>query len=224
MCASNARLPGIWIGDGTTLMNFRTLLRLANLLTLLRLFLVPPLMLCFRANLMLPALLVFGFAAATDHLDGKIARRQGVTGFGKFMDPLADKLLVAAALICLTRFQDVEGGLVPAWMVVTIIGRELIVTGLRVVFVTADGQIVSANRWGKYKTLSQLSVISISLALLAFWGDSAWVVQARGPIYFMMYLPLVLTVVSGLEFLIRNRSALYRLMQTTDDDDSGVDV
>ena len=103
------------------------------------------------------------------------------------MDPLADKLLVAAALICLTRFQGfegglvVEGGLVPAWMVVTIIGRELIVTGLRVVFVTADGQIVSANRWGKYKTLSQLSVISISLALLAFWDDSEWVVSGEGP-------------------------------------------
>ncbi len=208
------------IGDSTTLMNFRTLLRLANLLTLLRLLLVPPLMLCFRANLMLPALLIFGFAAATDHFDGRVARKQGVTGFGKFMDPLADKLLVAAALICLTRF---EGGLVPAWMVVTIIGRELIVTGLRVVFVTVDGEVVSANRWGKYKTLSQLIVISISLALLAFWGDSESVVQARGPIYFMMYLPLVLTVVSGLEFLVRNRKSLYKLMQTTDGNDSGVD-
>ncbi len=228
MCAPGTRAyrrehPLPLSATAQTLMNFRTLLRLANLLTLLRLFLVPPLMLCFRADLMLPALLIFGFAAATDHFDGKIARRQGVTGFGTFMDPLADKLLVAATLICLTRFEGVEGGMIPAWMVVTIIGREFIVTGLRVVFVTRYGEVVSANRWGKYKTLSQLIVISISLALLAFWEDGPRIVHPRGPIYFMMYLPLVLTVVSGLEFLLRNRKFLTDLMLTTDGDDAGVD-
>ncbi len=206
------------------MVNFRTLLRLANLLTLLRLLLVPPLMLCFRANQMLPALIVFSFAAVTDHLDGKIARKQGVTDFGKFMDPLADKLLVAAALICLTRFKDVEGGLVPAWMVVTIIGREFVVTGLRVIFVTKYGQVVSANKFGKYKMLSQLIVILISLALLTFWDDSTFIVQARGPIYFMMYIPLVFTVVSGLEFIVRNRKFLYDLMQSTNGYDPGADV
>ncbi len=206
------------------MMNFRTLLQFANLLTLLRLFLVPPLMLCFRANQILPALIIFAFAAATDHLDGRIARKQGVTEFGKFMDPLADKLLIAAALICLTRFKDVEGGLLPAWMVVTIIGREFVVTGLRVIFVTKYRQVVPADKFGKYKMLSQLVVILISLALLAFMSDSARVTHPRGPIYFMMYIPLVLTVASGLEFIVGNRKFLYDLMQSTDTYDSGTDV
>lgn len=198
-------------------MNFGTLLRLANLLTILRLFLIPPFIYCFQADMMGAALAIFAVAALTDHLDGKIARKQGVTGFGKFMDPLADKLLIGAALICLALFKHVDSGLIPVWMIFVIIGREVLVTFLRIVFMAKYGQVVSANQWGKYKMTSQLIVIIIGLTLLAFqdYLNASLIVQSRGPIYFMMYIPLVLTVGSGLEFLVNNRKPLFALFQAT---------
>ena len=198
-------------------MSFGTLLRLANLLTLLRLFLIPPFIFCFRADMMWAALTIFAVAALTDNLDGRIARRQGVTGFGKFMDPLADKLLIGAALICLAFFTPVDGGLIPVWMVFIIIGREVFVTLLRVVFIAKFGRVVSASQWGKYKTTSQLVVVIASLVLLAFQNalNAALIVGKRGPIYFMMYLPLVLTVGSGVEFLVNNRKSLFALVHST---------
>ena len=167
--------------------------------------------------MMVSALTIFAIAALTDHFDGKIARIQGVTGFGKFMDPLADKLLIGAALICLTFFQGIGGGLIPMWMVVVIIGREVFVTLLRIVFIAKDGRVVSANQWGKYKMTSQLIVIVIGLVLLAIQNEqtATFVLKARGPIYFMMYLPLVLTVGSGVEFLLNNRKALSALIFST---------
>ncbi len=163
---------------------------------------------------MVPALAIFALAALTDNLDGRIARRQGVTGFGKFMDPLADKLLIGAALICLALFKHVDGGLIPIWMILIIIGREVLVTFLRVIFITKYGQVVSASQWGKYKMTSQLVVVIIGLVLLAFQNEqtSAFIEQRRGPIYFLMYLPLVLTVGSGVEFLVHNRKALSALI------------
>ena len=195
-------------------MDFGTLFRLANLLTLFRLFLIPPFIFCFQADMMVPALAIFALAALTDNLDGRIARRQGVTGFGKFMDPLADKLLIGAALICLALFKHVDGGLIPIWMILIIIGREVLITCLRVIFITKYGQVVSASQWGKYKMTSQLVVVIIGLVLLAFQNEqtSAFIEQRRGPIYFLMYLPLVLTVGSGVEFLVHNRKALSALI------------
>lgn len=163
------------------------------------------------------ALAIFAVAALTDHFDGKIARKQGVTGFGKFMDPLADKLLTGAALICLALFKHVDNGLIPVWMVSVIMGREVLVTCLRVVFIAKYGEVVSANQWGKYKMTSQLVVIVMGLTLLAFQDNlnAILIVQSRGPIYFMMYVPLVLTVGSGLEFLINNRKSLFALVHAT---------
>ena len=198
-------------------MDFGTLFRLANLLTLLRLFLIPPFIFCFQADMMVPALAIFILAALTDHFDGRIARIQGVTGFGKFMDPLADKLLIGAALICLALFKHVDSGLIPVWMVVVIIGRELLVTLLRIIFIAKYGEVVSASQWGKYKMTSQLIVIAIGVLLLAFQSEQAaeFIRQARGPIYFMMYLPLALTVGSGVEFLVNNRKALSALILST---------
>ncbi|MDD9972663.1 MAG: CDP-alcohol phosphatidyltransferase family protein [Candidatus Poribacteria bacterium] len=199
------------------IMGFGTLFRLANLLTLLRLFLIPPFIFCFQANMMRSALTIFAVAALTDNLDGKIARRQGVTGFGKFMDPLADKLLIGASLFCLALFKRVDGGLIPLWMVLVIIGREVLVTLLRVVFIAKYGQVVSASQWGKYKMTSQLIVVIIALVLLAFqdYLNATLIVQSRGPIYFMMYVPLVLTVGSGIEFLVNNRKSLFALVHLT---------
>jgi CDP-diacylglycerol--glycerol-3-phosphate 3-phosphatidyltransferase len=163
------------------------------------------------------ALIIFAVAALTDHFDGKIARKQGVTSFGKFMDPLADKLLIGAALICLALFKHVDSGLIPVWMVFVIIGREVLVTLLRIVFIAKYGQVVSANRWGKYKMTSQLIVMVIGLILLAFQDNlnATLIVQSRGPIYFMMYIPLVLTVGSGVEFLVNNRKPLFALVHST---------
>lgn len=198
-------------------MDFGTLFRLANLLTILRLFLIPPFIFCFQADMMVSALAIFAVAAVTDNIDGRIARRQGVTGFGTFMDPLADKLLIGAALICLTLFKHVDGGLIPIWMILIIIGREVIVTLLRIIFIAKYGQVVSASQWGKYKMTSQLVVIIAGLVLLAFQNEqvTAFIERRYGPIYFMMYLPLVLTVGSGVEFLVNNRKALSALILST---------
>ncbi len=198
-------------------MAFSHLLRLANLLTILRFFLIPPFIYCFQADMMGVALLIFAIAAVTDHFDGKIARIQGVTGFGKFMDPLADKLLIGAALLCLVFFTDVAGGLIPMWMVVIIMGREVLVTLLRIVFISKYGQVVSASAWGKYKMTSQLIVIIIGLVLLTFRDalNAPLILQSRGPIYFMMYIPLVLTVGSGVEFLVQNRKYLSALIHAS---------
>ena len=163
------------------------------------------------------ALAIFAVAALTDNLDGKIARKQGVTGFGKFMDPLADKLLTGAALICLALFKHVDNGLIPVWMVFVIMGREVLVTLLRIVFAAKYGQVISANQWGKYKMTSQLIAILIGLILLTFqdYLNATLIVQSRGPIYFMMYVPLILTVGSGLEFLVNNRKPLFGLVHST---------
>ncbi|MDE0482524.1 MAG: CDP-alcohol phosphatidyltransferase family protein [Candidatus Poribacteria bacterium] len=192
-------------------MNFHPFLRLANLLTFSRLLLTLPFFFFFRAKLMLPAAIIFGLAALTDYLDGIIARKQGVTSFGSFMDSIVDKILVGTALISFYLFQsehlDDGVSLIPIWMVLVILGREVIVTALRILCVAKHGEVISANRWGKYKTTSQVIVITISLVLLVFFENSQYVVQPHGPIYFMMYLPLVLTVASGLEFVYGNRKA-----------------
>lgn len=183
-------------------------LRLANLLTFSRLLLTVPFFIFFRAKMMFPSAICFGLAALTDLLDGKIARKQGITEFGSFMDSIVDKFLVAAALISFYLFQHEHlangARLIPIWMVLVILGRETLVTTLRIIVVAKDGDVISANKWGKYKTLSQFSIITISLLLLIFL-DPDFVVQPYGPIYFMMYLPVILTVTSGIEFLYGNR-------------------
>jgi CDP-diacylglycerol--glycerol-3-phosphate 3-phosphatidyltransferase len=192
-------------------MNFRTLFRLANLLTFSRLLLTLPFFLFFRAKLMVPAAIIFGLAALTDYFDGRIARKQGITSFGSFMDSIVDKILVGTGLISFYLFQhehlDSGVGLIPIWIVLVILGREVIVTALRILCVAKNGEVISANRWGKYKTTTQVIVIFISLVLLIFQGNSEYVIQRHGPIYLMMYLPLVLTVASGLEFVYGNRKA-----------------
>ena len=170
--------------------------------------------------MMVPALIIFLLAALTDNIDGRVARKQGVTGFGTFMDPLADKLLVGAALICLALFKHVDGGLIPMWMVVIILGREVLVTILRIVFIAKYGQVVSASQWGKYKMTSQLIVVGLGLGLLAFQNtlNPTLIVRNYGPIFFMMFVPLILTVASGVEFLINNRKFLFALIHLTNYD------
>ncbi|HID55702.1 TPA: CDP-diacylglycerol--glycerol-3-phosphate 3-phosphatidyltransferase [Candidatus Poribacteria bacterium] len=194
-------------------------MKFANYLTIARMFMVPIFMYLFSIQQVFAALIVFAFASLTDFFDGIVARWEGPTGFGGFMDPLADKLLVCAALISFTRAGE---GLIAGWMVMVIIGREFIITGLRVVLAASNGRVVEATKWGKAKTVSQMTVISLGLLLLTLhdnrsslgmdWSFMSRIRDRHGPIYFMMYLPLVLTVVSGLEFIYNNRRPLWNLL------------
>ncbi len=134
------------------------------------------------------ALLIFVAASLTDYLDGHLARKYHlVTDFGKFMDPLADKLLVCSALICL-----VELGRIPAWMVIVISGFRLIAAD--------NGVVIAASYWGKFKTVSQMFLIIVMIMDLG--GGFAAVEQV------LLWLSLALTVISLIDYLYKNRTIL----------------
>lgn len=139
---------------------------------------------------------VFVIASLTDALDGYIARKYNlVTNFGKFMDPLADKLLVCSALICFVELERM-----PAWIVIIIISREFIISGFRLVASDA-GIVIAASYWGKFKTTAQmiLSVLLIVHLEYPWFGILEQV---------FMYLALILTVVSLVDYLYKNRKVL----------------
>ncbi len=140
------------------------------------------------------ALAIFIVASLTDLLDGHIARKYNlVTNFGKFMDPLADKLLVCAAMICL-----VETGKLPAWIVIVIISREFIISGFRLV-ASDNGRVIAASYWGKFKTTFQMLMICLMIAdipAIALLTDV------------VMWVALVLTVVSLADYLQKNKDVL----------------
>ena len=147
-------------------------------------------------SLRIAALVLFCAASFTDYLDGHIARKYNlVTNFGKFMDPLADKLLVCSALICMVQL-----GQLPAWIVIIIIAREFIISGFRLV-ASDQGVVIAASMWGKSKTVSQM--ITIILLILNF---------TEGPLYqltrIMIVVMTVLTVVSLADYLAKNRNVL----------------
>lgn len=158
------------------------------------------------------ALLVFSLAAITDFLDGYLARKNNlVTNFGKLMDPLADKVLMCAGFVLLTRLE-----LIPAWMVVVILAREFMVTGLRLL-ASAEGVVLAAENLGKYKTTIQIVTIIYFLLYLA--SEEAWFRFLHpmfdafyfGPEYFGMVLnwgSLVLTLWSGVSYVSKNRELL----------------
>ncbi len=166
---------------------------LPNLLTLTRILAIPVVMLLLSfpspwASFL--GALCFSVAGATDILDGFLARRQrSVTPFGKFMDPLADKLLVSAALIMLIPL-----GRVPAWMVVIIIGRELMVTGLRGL-AAVEGIILAPDRWGKAKTILQMVAIT---ALILHYPYQAFDFHRLGMA--LLWVALIVTVTSGVGY------------------------
>lgn len=146
--------------------------------------------------------LIFTIASATDWLDGYIARKNNlVTNMGKFLDPLADKLLVSAAFIIL-----VELGSAPSWIVIAIISREFAVTGLRLIL-AGGGEVVAANQLGKIKTVTQIIAI-ISLLLNNIYFESFGV--PFGTI--MLYIALVFTVWSGVDYFYKNRKVLLDSM------------
>ncbi len=130
----------------------------------------------------------------TDLLDGHIARKHNlVTNFGKFMDPLADKLLVCSAMICL-----VEMGRIPAWIVIVIISREFIISGFRLI-ASDNGRVIAASYWGKFKTTFQMVMICLMIANIEALSVLTTIV---------MWVALVLTVVSLVDYLMKNKDVL----------------
>jgi len=182
------------------------ILNLPNILTMARIAAIPLLV----ALLMSPsqpagfwATVVFSLASVTDWLDGYLARRMGiVTIFGKFLDPIADKLIVMAALIMILPF-----GRVPAWMVLVILGREIIITGLRGI-ASSEGIVIQASDLGKFKTIFQLVAI---IGLLLHY-DYNWLfgiehhlvhVNMHNVGMFFLWIATLLTVWSGVDYLAR---------------------
>lgn len=140
------------------------------------------------------ALGIFIIASLTDLIDGKIARKYNlVTNFGKFMDPLADKLLVCAALIALT-----EMGRIPSWVVIVIISREFIISGFRLI-ASDNGVVIAASYWGKFKTTFQMIMVCLMIANI----EALSVLTA-----IIMWIALVLTVVSLVDYLWKNKEVM----------------
>ena len=173
-------------------------MNLPNKLTLLRICLIPVfviLMLSQVRNFFLISCIIFIIASITDFLDGKIARKYNlVTDFGKFMDPLADKLLVLSALICM-----IEYDLVASWMVIIIVARELTVSILRAI-AADNGKVIAASGGGKIKTTSQM--IAIILLLIGANYSNSQIVFVRT---IAMYIATIFTLYSGIDYLYKNR-------------------
>jgi len=177
---------------------------LPNLLTVLRIMLVPALVVALLGNTAggdVLAAVVFALASLTDFIDGYLARaRDSVTTFGKLMDPLADKLLIVAALISLVSLHRLA-----AWVAMVIITRELAVTVLRL-GATQAGVVIAASMFGKVKTCLQIAAI---LAVIAVHGHAVWVDA-------LLYVTVVVTVLSGLDYFF----GLRRRMQQTQAQDA----
>lgn len=175
-------------------------MNLPNKLTMFRVILIPFFVFFMLAPNMTGynnyiAVAIFIVASLTDMLDGKIARKYNlVTNFGKFMDPLADKLLVCSAMICL-----IQTGQLAAWIVVIIIAREFIISGFRLV--AADNDIViAASYWGKFKTVSQMFMLILLIADLG--GAFNMIAQV------LIWVSLVLTIVSLIDYIAKNVQVL----------------
>lgn len=175
-------------------------MNLPNKLTILRVIMIPFFVLALLYNggqnqtLRYVAAAIFIIASLTDMLDGKIARKYNlVTNFGKFMDPLADKLLVCSALICLVELKEL-----PAWMVIVIISREFIISGFRLV-ASDNGVVIAASYWGKFKTTFQM----IAVVLLILGIPSLSMVTTA-----VVWIALVLTVISLVDYIAKNVNVL----------------
>lgn len=199
-------------------------MNLPNQLTIARICMVPFFLIVLLAQDYISmhylwALILFAAASYTDHLDGKIARKNNlITDFGKFMDPLADKILVLSALVCFVQF-----GLADSWVVIIILAREFMVTGIRLI-AAERGQVIAANKWGKAKTVSQIVAISSVLtfqfilelvqqgslsAFTIFGADGAFILTWLGS--FLVLISAVFAVISGMVYLMQN----IQLLDTT---------
>lgn len=176
-------------------------MNIANKITVSRIVMVPVFMFFLLSRLPfapMAALIVFITASATDWLDGYLARKYNlVSKFGQFMDPLADKLLVMAALIGF-----VETGDIPSWVAVVILARELLISIFRAV-AASEGIVIAASKWGKYKTVSQM--IMIILILLHNFPFSQWNIPMDR---IFMWIAVGLTLISGWDYLYKNKAVL----------------
>ena len=190
-------------------------MNLPNKLTVMRAFAVP----LFVALMLIPvngvacegwckwtALAVFIIAAITDLLDGRIARKyQLVTNFGKFMDPLADKLLVCSALICLVDLKRM-----PAWAAIIIIAREFVISGIRLI-AADDGVVIAASQWGKYKTTFQMIMVGFMIGNLPIFDLLTQL---------LMWIALALTVISMIDYIVKNAALLKDIDNASADRES----
>ncbi len=164
----------------------------ASKLTLLRVILIPIFMALLLCGLEWPALIVFILASITDFIDGYVARHYNQTSdFGKFLDPLADKLLVVSAMLIFC-----EWGRMPAWAVMIVLAREFAVSGLRMV-AASGGKVIAAAWSGKIKTASTMVGLCVMMVFSYAWLD-----------WFVIAVILVTTVVSGVEYFAKNTGAL----------------
>ena len=176
-------------------------MNLPNKLTLFRVILIP----FFVFFLLAPyfegygnyiAVAIFIVASITDFLDGKIARKYNlVTNFGKFMDPLADKLLVCSALICLIQLESI-----PAWVVIIIIAREFIISGFRLI-ASDNGVVIAASYWGKFKTAFQMLTV---IVLILNIPNKVFIILGT----VLIYVSLALTVISLIDYIAKNKGVL----------------
>lgn len=173
-------------------------MNLPNKLTIFRVILIP----FFIVFLLIPitpydkwiALAIFIIASLTDLLDGKIARKYNlVTNFGKFMDPLADKLLVCSALICLIELERI-----PSWMVIIIIAREFVISGFRLI-ASDNGVVIAASYWGKFKTTFQMIAVCLMIADITALSMVTAIVT---------WIAVILTVVSLIDYLAKNKDVM----------------
>lgn len=172
-------------------------MNLPNKLTVLRMILVPVFMvlMMFSGVWQFLGLLVFIIASVTDWLDGYLARRDNlVTTFGKFMDPLADKMLTTAALLIL-----MEKGFISSWVLLIVLGREFLVAGVRLAAV-GEGKVIAASMWGKAKTVSQMIAIIASIILINIPNFDAYVI-----VNVLIWISTILTLISGADYLIQNK-------------------
>ena len=178
-------------------------MNLPNKLTMARIIMIPIFLVLLLCPLGLDkqvaryiATGIFCLASITDCLDGYIARKYNlVTNFGKFMDPLADKLLVSSAMISMVSLGDI-----PAWIVIIIISREFIITGFRLIAVE-NGVVIAASWWGKIKTVSQMLMIIVVLS-----GIGGVAGYSLGRI--LIYVSAFFTVVSGVDYIVKNINVL----------------
>jgi len=171
-------------------------MNLPNKLTIFRCILIVPFVILLLSGYDLIATIVFVIASLTDLLDGKIARKYNlVTNFGKFMDPLADKLLVCSALICL-----VEMGRLEAWIVCIIIAREFIISGFRLI-ASDNGIVIAASYWGKFKTTFQMIMV---IVLMLNFQNNIMMILGR----VLVWISLALTIISLVDYVAKNLDVL----------------
>ncbi len=175
----------------------------ANKITILRVILVPLFMALFmveKTSCTIVALIVFIVAAISDAVDGYIARNYNqITNFGKFVDPLADKMLTTAAYVILLHY-----GRMDVWALMIILAREFMVSGVRLI-AAADGKVIAASTWGKLKTISQMvGIIAAILLMLPIFPQTAAVIIT----YILIWISVIFAVISGVDYVVKNRHVI----------------